>query len=133
MQAALFPTHSEPRWKTYAQVALLFLPAFLVWTLMTLFAFPALSELWQAASFSSPLAASAMQASKLIQYNFLPLLALGLIALIVVELRSAVWQHHRKLILWSTSWCFNAIILMLAAGMLWTAILSAGKLLHWQW
>ncbi len=133
MKTTVLALDAEPRRKTYAQVALVFLPAFFIWLLLTLFVFPALGDLWQAANFSHPLAAGAMQVSKYIQHNFLLLVAVGLMAVIAVESRSSFWQHHRRRILWSTTLCFNVVVLVLAAGMLWTAILSGGLLLHWQW
>jgi hypothetical protein len=133
MKATFITQDCEPRRKTYAQVALVFMPAFFIWALLTLFALPALGDLWQAANFSHPLAAAAMQASKCVQHNFLLLAAFGLVALAVVESHSDFWQNHRKGILWSATLCFNVFVLVLAAGMLWTAILSAGLLLHWRW
>ena len=133
MKATVPTQDSEPRRRTYSQVALVFLPTVMIWVLLTLFVFPALADLWRAANFSHPLASGALQVSRYIQHNFLLLVALGLIALTVVESRSSFWQHHRKKILWSTTLCFNVLVLVLAAGMLWTAIRSAGLLLRWQW
>jgi hypothetical protein len=132
MTPEIIPCDSEPRGKTYAKVAPLFLPAFGVWVFITLWLLPALAELWQAANSSYPVALSVMNTSKFVQHNFLVLLAGALIVLGICECRVGLWQQHRAKLVWGAAISFNVGVLVMAAGLLWTAIDSVAIVLRWS-
>jgi uncharacterized membrane protein YidH (DUF202 family) len=120
----------QPGWATYLKAALFVVPAFFLWGLAMVKVVPALqsvsagSTTWPAFSrFNIGIAA-------LIRDHFLYLVSGVILALILLEWRSAIWRRYRRAVIGLTAFVLNFSLLVSLFLILVTAALVAERMAH---
>jgi len=121
----------EPGWATYLKAGLFVAPAFCIFFFVMVKCVPSLQAFAHNAGFTLP-AFSRVNIGivELIRDHFLYLVSGVILALILLEWRSAIWRRYRRAVIGLTAFIFNFSLLVSLFLITVTALIVAGTMAH---
>jgi hypothetical protein len=120
----------QPGWATYLKAALFVVPAFFLWGLAMVKVVPALQSVSAGSATLPAFSRFNIGIAELIRDHFLYLASGVIIALVLLEWRSAIWRRYRRAVIGLTAFVLNFSLLVSLFLILVTAALVAERIAH---
>jgi hypothetical protein len=121
----------EPAWATYLKSGAFVLPATILWLFVVIFVFPKFNEVVSQSGVWMPgFLRMAWDLVLFLTHYMLPIGGALIIALVLLEWRSAKWPHYRRAAFGIGAFVLNSVVLISITAMVVLALVAAPALAH---